>query len=77
MRNTPTIVPKCRYEHGPLMRVTSAGVTQEWALLSGKQHQNMSEVTGFRVALFVCKNCGYSELFDLDPEATATNEEKR
>ena len=77
MRNTPPIVPKCRYDHGPLMRVTSAGDTPEWALLSGKQHNKMSEVTGFRLALFVCENCGYSELFDLDPEETAKNEAGR
>ena len=50
---------------------------QQWALLAvsadGKSPLFMPHV-GFEVAIYVCKTCGYIELFDLEPDQTIKNE---
>lgn len=65
------VIPKCRYEHGILTRVTSRGDVPLWGL-----HALGSRITGFGffVELYVCPTCGYVELFDNDPDATLDQE---
>lgn len=47
-------------------RVDAKGHIPEWALSNpGKPFAE-----GFNLALYICRTCGYAELFDLDPETT-------
>lgn len=64
----PPVTPTCRYGHGNLKRATGAGLAKEWGLSAD------STPGAFLLALFICPNCGYSELFDLEPEVTAKQE---
>ena len=68
----PPIVPKCRYNHGDLMRVTQGGRFPEWSLFGGRTIYPVG--TSFSVALYVCRTCGYIELFDTDVELTIQQE---
>ena len=65
------LVPNCRYGHGPLGRVDHKGEVPEWGLRAGNP-----QLLGFSflLSLYVCKACGYAELFDLDPETTHDQE---
>lgn len=66
------IIPQCRYEHGPLTRVTAgAGLNGQWTLVGGPGPFGQQ---GFFVAMYLCPVCGYLEFFDLDPEITLKEE---
>jgi predicted nucleic-acid-binding Zn-ribbon protein len=66
----PTI-PNCRYEHGALKKVSSTSADK-----FGFIGVNDSGVTTmmFTGDLYVCTMCGYTELFDDDPQKTAEQE---
>ena len=59
------VIPDCRYGHGPLGLVDHKGEIPEWTLYAANRPNY-----AFSLSLYVCKTCGYSELFDLDPETT-------
>lgn len=67
---TTKIVPKCRYCHEDLFRVKFLGQDRQFALIMPNDVRS-----GFSVNLYTCKKCGYTELFDENPELTfETNE---
>jgi hypothetical protein len=61
------VVPQCKYGHGPLGRVDLRGKVPEWAITAVPPP---APGFGFSFYLYVCETCGYSELFDPDPEKT-------
>ncbi len=63
------VTPTCRYGHGNLVRVTSNGEDKYWGYVS-----MINFGKGFGGELYVCKKCGYTELFDNDFLATLKTE---
>jgi hypothetical protein len=62
------VVPICKYEHGPLVRVNVVNKPTEWGLV----YASVPPVNVvFNLEAFVCPTCGYVELFDSNPESTA------
>ena len=57
-----TVTPECRYGHGRLVQAED----RRWSLVSIE-----NQPLAFTVKVFVCHTCGYMELFDDDPVATA------
>jgi hypothetical protein len=68
------VTPECRYGHGELLRAHVKGAIPEWSLLAAPS-ANVGEGTAFSLALYICSTCGYAELFDLEPEQTAKDEQ--
>lgn len=71
MATVKAIVPECRYGHGHLLRVDNHGDTPEWGLFKPRSN------SAFLLALYVCPECGYSEIFDLEPWKTSAAENKK
>jgi len=61
--------PNCRYGHGDLLNVTCKNDHPKWAYVS---QSNLN--VAFSGKLYVCKTCGYTELFDDEILATLANE---
>jgi hypothetical protein len=64
-----SIKPTCRYGHGDLAMVTEKGNVLRWGYVG--MHESWIAFAG---NLFVCRSCGYTELFDDDIAATLANE---
>jgi hypothetical protein len=75
------IKPSCRYDHGPLLKVTASGEFAEWAVFGADKNKETDGSqridSAFYLMLYVCKVCGYSEFFDSDPQLTATLENEQ
>ena len=82
MSNAPFIAikPECRYGHGPLVEVKDAHgmqvdfgvpIVPPWPVEARQQgllgSADLSvRVPAFTLVIFVCKECGYVEMFDTD-----------
>lgn len=67
-----SIVPTCRYGHGPLLGIEQLqGQRIAFGLIAQKLdviEENPSFTSGLR--WFMCTRCGYSEFFDANPGET-------
>ena len=63
------ITPNCRYGHGDLRKLDTV-FGGEWGLISSTSGLDVL----FTGHLYVCPSCGYTELFDPDPQKTARGE---
>lgn len=70
MKIPKPIIPTCRYGHGPLFKFNSGKTVDSWGLIA----QDGPIGLGFFVDLYICKDCGYVELFDNDPQASSTQQ---
>lgn len=62
--NYITVIPDCRYGHGPLALLTYSGGHAEWYIKG--VHGNAS----FHGHVYLCKTCGYTEFFDNELDRT-------
>lgn len=58
--------PECRYGHGALLRARKE--SEQWRLM------DETHTFSFGLALFVCRTCGYAEIFDPEPALTVAAE---